>query len=154
MPIINIHSISPEETRPLRRAVLRPDQSPEESIYPGDDAPDTLHLGAYLNGETVGVASLYHEPPPGEDDETAWRLRGMAILPQLQRQGYGKALLERCLAHVSAQGGITLWCNARTTAAEFYRASGFEVIGEEYELPGIGMHYMMRRRLADSQLER
>ncbi len=154
MPHISISSITAEETRPLRRAVLRPDQSPEQSIYPGDDAPDTLHLGARLKDETVGVASLFHEPPPGEDDKTAWRLRGMAIQTELQQQGYGKALLERCLAYVSAQGGSVLWCNARATAANFYCAFGFETVGEEYELPGIGMHYMMRRRLDVSQPER
>ena len=153
MPVVDIHAISAEETRSLRRAVLRPDQPPEESIYPGDGAPDTLHLGARLNNETVGVASLFHEPPPGEDDKRAWRLRGMAIRPQSQRQGCGRALLKKCLDYVSEQGGKTLWCNARTTAADFYRAHGFESIGEEYELPGIGMHYMMRRCLDDPQPE-
>ncbi|MEJ7578729.1 MAG: GNAT family N-acetyltransferase [Pyrinomonadaceae bacterium] len=151
---VNISSITAEETRPLRRAVLRPNQPAEESIYPGDDAPDTLHLGARLKHETVGVASVYHEPPPNEDDETAWRLRGMAIRTESQRQGYGKELLEQCLAYVLAQGGSTLWCNARATAANFYRAFGFEVIGEEYELPGIGMHYMMQRRLDGSPRKR
>ncbi len=154
MPHINISFITAEATRPLRRVVLRPAQPPEESLYPGDDAPDTLHLGARLNDETVGVASVYHESPPGEEDSGAWRLRGMAIRTELQRQGYGKALLEGCFAYVSAQGGSTLWCNARATAADFYRAFGFEVVGEEYELPGIGMHYMMRRRLDDLERER
>lgn len=130
--------------------MLRPHQSPDELVYPGDDALDTLHLGMDLNGEIVGVASIYRQPPPGEDDdERAWRLRGMAITPALQRRGYGGTLLKACLAHAAAQGGRMMWCNARTTAAEFYLALGFEISGEAYELEGIGPHYMMRRAIGD-----
>ena len=147
--IYDIRLISAEETRPLRRAILRPSQSPEESVYPGDYLASTLHLGVYLHDELVGVASVYCESPPGtkEADANWWRLRGMAIKPELQGQGYGRALLEKCLAHVAAQGGTVMWCNARATAAGFYRSAGFHVVGEAYELPGIGAHYMMRRSL-------
>ena len=146
--IYDIRSISAEETRSLRRAVLRPSQSPEESVYPGDDLASTLHLGAYLHDELVGVASVYREPPgTKEADANWWRLRGMAIKPELQGGGYGRALLEKCLVHVAAQGGTVMWCNARATAAGFYRSAGFETIGEVYELPGIGAHYMMQREL-------
>jgi predicted GNAT family N-acyltransferase len=147
--VFDIRLISAEETRSLRRAILRPSQSPEESVYPGDDLASTLHLGAYLHDELVGVASVYREPPPETEEADAnwWRLRGMAITQKLQGQGYGRALLEKCLAHVAAQGGTVMWCNARATAAGFYRSAGFRVVGEAYELPGIGAHYMMRRSL-------
>ncbi len=150
MSTANVRQITAEETRPLRHAVLRPHQSPDELVYPGDDAPDTLHLGVDLDGAIVGVASVYHQPPPDEDDdERAWRLRGMAVTLALQRQGHGRALLKACLAHVAAQGGRMMWCNARTTAAEFYRALGFEIAGEAYELEGIGPHYMMWRTVGE-----
>jgi ribosomal protein S18 acetylase RimI-like enzyme len=149
MTDITVRRISAEQTHPLRRAVLRPYQSPDQLVYPGDDAPDTLHLGAYLDSEIVGVVSVYREPPPGEADEGAWRLRGMAIIPKLQGQGYGRALLKDCLAHIVAQGGREVWCNARTAAAKFYRALGFEVVGEEYEMEGTGPHYTMRRAVGE-----
>jgi GNAT superfamily N-acetyltransferase len=147
MATIDLRPIPAHETRALRQRVLRPHQRPEELVYPGDDAPDTLHLAVYVNGEQVGVASLYREPMPGESDPRVWRLRGMAVTPALQRGGHGRALLEACIAHAKGRGGTRLWCNARTTAAGFYTRLGFEVQGAEFELPGIGPHYVMWRAL-------
>ncbi|MBA3438948.1 MAG: GNAT family N-acetyltransferase [Pyrinomonadaceae bacterium] len=145
MQEIEIREVSAEETRLLRSAILRPQQPNEESIYPKDDAPDTLHLGAYLNGELVGVASVYNEPPPSETNGDAWRLRGMAIRTDVQRRGCGRALLERCIDDVRARGATRLWCNARTTAVGFYQALGFSVQGEEFARDGYP-HVMMLRK--------
>jgi ribosomal protein S18 acetylase RimI-like enzyme len=143
--ITGIHIISATETLPLRSAVLRPHQSPGELAFPGDNAPDTLHLGAYTDGEIVGIASLYRNPPPGESGSTLWQLRGMAVTPEVQRQGYGKALVERCIEEVAARGGTRLWCNARTPVVGFYQTLGFEVQGEEFQIPNVGPHFRMWR---------
>ena len=136
-------AISAAETRGLRQKVLRPRQAPEELEYPGDDAPDSRHVGAYLDGELVGVASVCREPQPGEGEPAAWRLRGMATLPSVRRTGVGRTLLEACSAHAVERGGARLWCNARSAAVEFYRAFGFRTEGEEFELPEIGPHTLM-----------
>jgi ribosomal protein S18 acetylase RimI-like enzyme len=145
MPPYDIRPIPAAETRPLRHVVLRPHQRPEELVYPGDEAPDTLHLGLYVEGQQLGVASLYREPRPGSSSPTEWRLRGMAVLSAHQGRGYGAALLRACLEHSAAHGCTRLWCNARTTASGFYRALGFVVEGEAFELPGIGPHHLMWR---------
>ncbi|HVY61008.1 MAG TPA: GNAT family N-acetyltransferase, partial [Planctomycetota bacterium] len=65
--------------------------------------------------------------------------------PDLRRRGLGRALLEACAAHVAARGGTLLWCNARLSAADFYRACGFETVGEVFEVPRFGPHFIMRR---------
>lgn len=142
---IEIRTISAEETRSLRSAILRPQQPAGKSIYPKDDAPDTLHLGAYLDGELVGVASVYNEPPSSETGDAAWRLRGMAIKTDVQRKGCGRALLERCIDEVRERGATRLWCNARTTAVGFYQALGFSVQGKEFARDGYP-HVMMVRK--------
>ena len=54
-----IRQISADEMRPLRHEILRPGQTYEETLYPGDDAADTVHLGAFDGGRLVGIASLY-----------------------------------------------------------------------------------------------
>ncbi|UQA59823.1 GNAT family N-acetyltransferase [Polyangium aurulentum] len=141
----DIRRISAAETRHLRRVVLRPHQRPEDLVYPGDDALDTLHLELSVGGEQRAVASMYREPPPGTQDAGAYRLRGMAVLPEDQGRGYGAALVQACVEHARQHGGTRLWCNARTTAAGFYRKLGFEAVGDEFELPGIGPHYLMSR---------
>lgn len=125
--------------------MLRPGQPSASLYYPNDDAPDTLHLGAFSGDELTGVASVYHEAPPGEQDQGAWRLRGMATLPAARRQGYGAALIRAGLAHVVSQSGTSLWCNARTTATPFYLALGFQQVGDGFALPDIGPHLFMRR---------
>jgi ribosomal protein S18 acetylase RimI-like enzyme len=139
--------ISAAATRPLRQAVLRPHQSADELVWPGDDAPEALHLGISDQAGLVGVASIAPEPLPGDARAGAWRVRGMAVRPECRRSGCGRALLEAALAHARSRGGSTVWCNARTPAVPFYRAHGFETRGEEFELPQIGPHYLMWRPL-------
>jgi GNAT superfamily N-acetyltransferase len=147
MPEVNLRPISVTEARPLRGAILRPNLPLEKSVYPDDDAPNTLHLGAYLMDELVGVASVFHQSPPGEATAKAWRLRGMAVRTNAQGRGYGRALLERCIAHVTEQGGTLFWCNGRTSALGFYRSFGFEPRGEEFDVPDSGRHFVLYLRI-------
>ncbi|WP_141326027.1 GNAT family N-acetyltransferase [Myxococcus sp. AB025B] len=145
-----IRRIPAAETRGLRRAVLRPHQPPEAVVYPGDDDPDTVHLGLYSEGRLLGVASIYREPPPyALKAITAWRLRGMAVEHGRQGQGLGAALLKACMEHAVTQKGTQVWCNARSTASGFYRSLGFVQHGEPFELPGIGPHHLMSRELRE-----
>lgn len=143
MTKIRFRPITAAATHPLRLAVLRPGQPQETAAFPGDDAPAARHFGAFAGEELIGTASIYREPPPGENDPGAWRLRGMAVTPEHQGQGHGRALLEVCLAHVQAQGGTQLWCNARTTARGFYKSLGFTTRGDEFDIPGVGLHFVM-----------
>jgi GNAT superfamily N-acetyltransferase len=147
MTPFELRRIPAAQTRHLRHVVLRPHQRPEELVYPGDDAPDTFHVELLVGGEQRGVASLYREARPGSGSSTEWRLRGMAVLAAAQGRGHGAALLQACIDHAARQGGSRLWCNARTTAAGFYRRLNFEVEGDVFELPGIGPHYLMWRPL-------
>lgn len=144
-PTLTIRPISAEEARPLRHAMLRPDAPPEKSVYPGDDAPTTRHAGAFVEGELVGVATVLHQPPPGSDNMGAWRLRGMAVRGNTQRRGYGRALLEHCIAYLQEQGATLFWCNARTPAMPFYETLGFQTEGDEFltDEP----HYRMWRKI-------
>lgn len=148
---IAIKRITAGETRPLRHLVLRPDEAAEKLIYPGDDAPETAHFGAILDDEVVGIATIYREPMP--DDEAieraskSWRLRGMATAENVRRTGLGGKILTRCIEHVRANGDVFLWCNARFVAVEFYRAYGFQTRGEPFDIPPIGMHYVMWREV-------
>ena len=145
---MTILQIRAEQTYPLRQAILRPGLPIETCMYPGDDAPETVHFGAVLDGRIVGIASLYHEAPPGESNPQAWRLRGMAVDEALRRQGIGRELLLQCVVHVAGQGGTMLWFNARTVAVPFYEKHGFATRGDEFEIPGVGPHYVMWQEFA------
>jgi GNAT superfamily N-acetyltransferase len=139
-----IRQISAAEARPLRAAVLRPGQPPENLSYPGDESPEAYHVGAFAEGRLVGVASIYHEAQPGENDPCAWRLRGMAVSPDQQGRGLGRRLIEAGVEHARRRGGSQIWCLGRTGAAPFYRALGFALLGAEFDLPESGPHYVMQ----------
>lgn len=128
-----VRPVPASATRPLRLKVLRPGQPPENAHYPGDEAPDTFHAGVYEDDRLVAAASIFHEPPPGEQDPGAWRLRGVAVDPAAQRRGYGRSVVLACLDHVASQGGTRLWCNARAGALDFYLSLGFRSLGERFE---------------------
>ena len=142
-----IRSITAAEARPLRHAVLRPGLPPETTLYPGDDDADSFHAGAFVAGALVGVATLHHKPPPGEADAGAWQLRGMAVAPEQQGRGLGRALAQACGQAAAARGGTRLWCNGRVSALGFYRSLGFEPVGEVFQLPHSGPHYLLVLRL-------
>lgn len=152
-----LRDVPAEAVRPLRSEVLRPGVPPEQLVYPGDDHPDALHVGAYEGDTLVGIATVYPEPPPEAHRDSieaaayapgaSYRLRGMATRPTLQGQGVGRAVLERCFRHVREEGADVLWCNARLIALPFYQALGLEIVGEEFDIPGIGSHYVMWRRI-------
>lgn len=134
----------------MRAAILRPGQPFEASVYPLDLNMETLHVGAYQGDDLVTVASIFHEPPPGDTNPQAWRLRGMVTRPEMQRRGYGRGVLERCISYIAEQGGTLLWCNARINAVEFYRSLQFYTVGEEQKTPR-GTSFIRMQRVVTLQ---
>lgn len=159
MPLLNYGAVTPtlrrvhpaavaaEVVRPLRAEVLRPGRPSAELIYPGDEAPDTLHAAVLLDGEVVGVASVMRYPHPRAPLADDWRIRGMASRPELRGRGIGAALLASCEAHGRGHDGVRIWCNARAGARGFYERGGFSVEGECFEIAGIGPHHLMVKPL-------
>jgi GNAT superfamily N-acetyltransferase len=133
--------------RPLRGEVLRPGQSPAELVFPGDDASGTLHVAVVSGGRVLGVASVMRDVHPREPRPDDWRIRGMASRPEMRGRGIGAALLARCEAHAREHGGARLWCNARAAARGFYERAGFTAEGEVFDIPSIGAHYLMCKRV-------
>jgi len=138
-----ISRVSASEVYPIRQQVLRPDQPPEAAVYPGDELESTFHMGLFEEGSLVGIVSLYPEGPEGYELPDAWRVRGMAVLPEHHGRGFGSKLLQACMAYAAAHGGKTLWCNARIVARPFYELRGLSIDGEAFDIPGIGPHYRM-----------
>ncbi len=138
-----VKQISAEETLELRQKVLRPNQPPENSVYPLDQQPNSGHFGYFENGKLVSIASVFLEPRENGPVD-GWRLRGMATLPEFRSQGFGQKVLSATRKHVLQKKGSEIWCNARTTASGFYTRLGFRVLTPEpFDIPGIGPHVVM-----------
>jgi hypothetical protein len=64
--------VSISDARLLRDKVLRPGYAPGGSVYPGDDEPETLHIGAFMRNNAIAVATICHENMPGKSETGAW----------------------------------------------------------------------------------
>jgi GNAT superfamily N-acetyltransferase len=135
----------------LRQAVLRPHQDVGEMAWPGDDDPRAGHFGVTApDGDGLaGVATVVPEPHPGDPAQGDWRVRGMATAPSIRGTGAGALLLEACVEHARAHGGLRVWCTARAGVAGFYERAGFAREGEPFEIPHIGPHVLMSRPMAE-----
>ena len=143
-----IRAISAAETIAVRWPVLRPGFARETAIFDGDVAPGTLHFGAFDRDALVGVASIYLAPFPAQPDVSpTFQLRGMATLPEVRGARFGKSLLDACVAVARENGAAILWCNARTSAADFYTKNGWQIVGNEFDIPTVGPHFRMWRAL-------
>jgi len=158
-----VRPVGIEQIRLLRHRLLRPRERPEELVYPGDDAPDTLHVGAFEGGRLVGIASVVREAispdlggllegesPDGAPPQAQWRLRGMATFPHVRGRGHGARLVRACVEHARGLDGWLLWCTARLSAEGFYRRLGFEGRGLVFGVPGLGPHELMVRVIGPS----
>ncbi len=142
--------------RPLRTAILRPTWTDRLATYDQDETV-AVHVAAYRDGASApdGVGTVYAEAPPEANrDEipaaayaagASWRLRGMATSDAARGTGLGRVVLEECFAVVRENGGRYLWCNARLVAVPFYERLGLAAVGPEFDIPGIGPHYVMWR---------
>lgn len=143
-----IRSVSAAAVRPLRQAILRPHQSVDELIYPGDLESESRHFAAFRGEEMVGIASLYHQSAPHDNPLDGWRLRGMATVDAVRGEGIGGQLLAHCEMHARRHGGQLVWCNARTSALWFYEHFGYMKRGAEFDIAGIGGHYVVIKEIA------
>ena len=53
----------------------------------------------------------------------------------------------RAFEEIKKKKGTLLWCNARIIAVEFYKKIGFQIKGEEFDIPDIGKHYFMYKKI-------
>jgi GNAT superfamily N-acetyltransferase len=151
---VTVRAATAAELITLRHRMLRQGLPIVEAHFPGDDRPSTRHAGAFANGQAVCCATLMVQPWEGE---TAWRLRGMATDPTMQRTGIGREVLQFLTdwvltesppeALINGTPTRLFWCNARTPALEFYRRQGWTVVSDEFEIPTAGPHRNMVRRV-------
>ena len=148
MPVIEVREIATAETYPVRHVVLRPGRPLESCYYPKDDDAGTFHLGVFVDGRLAGVATYLVDSHAGFSDAVQYRLRGMAVLPEYQGLGLGRALIDAAYPRIAAAGATLLWFTAREEAVGFYVKQGFTGHGEYYDEPLLGPHLLMYKRLA------
>ncbi len=155
LPDLRVDLITLEAAFELRRAVLRPWLTLQEARAPYAGVDEHFHVGAKAEGQVVGTAGFVTETQPDYDGTVfrtrQWRLRGMATEPAFQGCGLGSRVLDFGIGELArrltlrGEARAVLWCNGRTPAQSFYERHGFRAIGEVFETPGTGPHYVFWR---------
>ena len=136
--------ISPQETYPLRLAVLWPhfDRLGQCGIDV-DEQEGTFHVGALKDGEVVSIGTFLIQKNEKFKQEKQYRLRAMATSPNVRGQKFGKKVIDFALKELKNRNIEVLWCDARKVALGFYEKMGFTIIGGYYDVPKIGPHKLM-----------
>ena len=142
---LRVDSIEAQQTHALRQKVLLPHLQVEDCWFSNDTSSGSFHLGAYVGDQLVGVASFYPEINESilYSGKNPYRLRQMGILPEFQKMGVARKLLDTGIAYLQMKSCEVLWCQARKMAYPFYEKMGFQYQGEVFEIPEIGAHRLM-----------
>jgi GNAT superfamily N-acetyltransferase len=142
-----IKFIQSAELLSVRNIVLREGKlTNNECRFPTDEIEGAFHLGYFVDDELATVVSL-HPQNYGEIAGIGYQLRGMATLAEYRGKGLGKLIVDFAIGQLRKRGADYIWCNARKVASKFYKDCGFKIISNEFEIKGIGPHYVMCRKL-------
>lgn len=116
--VFTVKMIAADDTYKIRHRVLWPNRPISEIKIPEDI--NARHFGAYIDGKLVGVVSLFRE---GD----TFQFRKLAVLAEYRGHGIGKTLINSCIIEARKYQVKSLWCDARSSAIEFYKKLGFSV---------------------------
>ncbi len=113
-----------------------------EWMYSSSSLTEQMNHGhifyiAELDKTPIGFASV------SKEEDAVYKLNKLYVLPNIQKSGAGKALLNKVIVYARAQGGqlLQLQVNRNNQAKLFYEKQGFTVLYEaDFE---IGNGYFM-----------
>jgi ribosomal protein S18 acetylase RimI-like enzyme len=143
---MEIRIIETEKTYPLRIEILRKGIA-RDYKFVGDEDKYTFHVGAFINDECVGIGSCMKKEHTLFKGENVYQLRGMAVKKDIQKKGIGKEIVLKTEEILKDRNCSLIWFNAREIAVGFYEKLGYKIIGEKFQIPKVGSHYVMFREL-------
>ena len=126
---------------PLRHDLLRKGKPINSCYLDGDKNLETIHIGAYISKELVGIASAFLKPCPQYDDLKGVQLRAIAVKSKFQRKGIATKLINHILEIIKIKlNPDCVWLNSRILANQLYLTNGFKPIGKPFKIESIGVH--------------
>jgi len=150
---VTLRQVDVKEIYDLRQRLLRPDQPIESVYFYGDELDTTKHAGIFLGGKLIGCASIMIASNPSFDEKKQYQMRGVAVEKEYQGQGYGKALIKYVEFLALNRGIDFIWMNARIDVRKFYEKLGYEAYGEEFMIPTVCPHIVMRKKITETGCE-
>lgn len=143
-----ISFIASKQTYSLRYEILwQHKNNLEECGLDIDGLETTFHVGALKNGKVVSVGTFLVQRNEKFEEKYQYRLRAMATSPEVRGENFGKQVIDFALVELKNREVELLWCDAREVAIGFYEKMGFKTLGDFYEVPIIGKHKLMYKRI-------
>ena len=122
--MIVVRPIPAELTYDIRHIVLCPGLTRQSCAKPEDKDHGTFHLGGWRETRQAGVCTFQALPDP--EGRQAFRLRGMAVLPEARRQGVGSLMLLAGEDEIRRLGAECVWGEVPPEAVPFFEKNGWE----------------------------
>lgn len=142
-----IKNITAVESFLVRQPVLRPEKSLESCHFDGDNLETTKHFGLFIDEKLIGIVSVFTSKNSAFTSTTQFQIRGMAVLPKFQKQGFGEKLMRHSEEYILNQKGTLTWFNARENAVPFYEKLHYKKVGPPFVIADIGLHYLMKKEI-------
>lgn len=117
MSVVQIEQIRDDLTWRIRHEAMYPDL-PLDAVKLENDA-EGIHFGLFADDQLTSVVSLFNKG-------TIYQFRKFATISPAQGKGFGSLLLAHIIEYMKTIGATKIWCNARVSAAGFYKKFGFQ----------------------------
>ena len=146
--MFQVEIVPTHQIQALRQLVLWPHLSVSECVIEPDELESTYQMVVKHQNQVVCCGTFLKEDKANFEAHNAYRLRAMGTHPEYRNQGLGKMLIEYAMEYLQTLNVDLIWCDARIEATGFYQKMGFEKVGDIYDVPLIGPHYLMYIRLS------
>lgn len=142
-----IKKVDSKEVLVVRHPVLRAGMPIESCIFDGDTLETTVHFGFFIDEKIIGVLSVFKNNNAIFQSDKQFQIRGMAILADYQKNGYGEQLIYHAENYIKNLNGELIWFNARENAVGFYKKLDYISQNKAFMIANIGVHYIMKKDL-------
>jgi len=136
---------TPEEFqryRDLRWKILRaPHDQPRITEQDDEGTKDYPIMVCEVDGIPIGVGRA-HFVSEGEA-----QIRSISVEEEWSGKGIGSIVLKELEKIVTAKGAKRIIIHARSSAVEFYKKHGYQVVEQSYTLFGVIHHYLMEKKI-------
>jgi predicted GNAT family N-acyltransferase len=127
-----------EEVLRIRDEVFVHEQQLTDDARHDPDDRHSIHFLAEIDGQAVGTGRITMF---GRESQVAW----VAVRPEWRGSGVGTAVMDAIIERSRQEGADHILLNAQTHAIGFYEQLGFETVGTEFVMGGIGHRVMVLR---------